>query len=59
MVVVVVVGGGGLQSFSCQTQLLLCYVELSCGCVGVVTTIVVKFLHTQALRACIHTFFVK
>ena len=32
---------GGLviieKSFSCQTQLLLCYVELSCGWVGAVT----------------------
>ena len=35
--VVVLVVGGELQSFSCQTQLLLCYVgdELSCGWVGV------------------------
>ena len=39
-VVVVVVwrgGGGCTKSFSCQTQLMLCYVELSCVSVGVVT----------------------
>ena len=33
----VVVEGGGVKSFSCQTQLLLCQVELSWGWVGVVT----------------------
>ena len=33
----VVGGGGGVKSFSCQTQLLLCWVELSWGWVWVVT----------------------
>ena len=31
------VGGGGVKSFSCQTKLLLCEVELSCGWVRDVT----------------------
>ena len=30
-------GGGGVKSFSCQTQLRLCQVELWLGWVGVLT----------------------
>ena len=32
----VVGGGGGVKSFSCQTQLLLCQIELTYGLVGIV-----------------------
>ena len=36
--------GGGVKSFSCQTQLLFCWVELSCGGVGVVTKMVIHMM---------------
>ena len=40
-------GAGGAKSFSCQTQLLICWVEFICGLVGIVTKMILVAVGKQ------------